>query len=93
CEAIFEDREKGSHAVNMLLTEVERYDGITIMATNRPHDIDEAMHRRITMAFEFRRPDHLQRLEIWRKQLPPACTLEVIFRSFADPFRILSTFF
>ncbi|GFR47899.1 hypothetical protein Agub_g9646, partial [Astrephomene gubernaculifera] len=76
CESIFEDRERGSHAVNMLLTEVERYDGISIMATNRPHDIDEAMHRRITMAFEFRRPDHLQRLEIWRKQLPPACRLE-----------------
>ncbi len=43
----------------------------------RPHDIDEAMHRRITMAFEFRRPDHLQRLEIWKKQLPSACKLEV----------------
>ncbi|GIM08475.1 hypothetical protein Vretimale_12482, partial [Volvox reticuliferus] len=76
CESIFEDRDRGSHAVNMLLTEIERYDGITIMATNRPHDIDEAMHRRITMAFEFRRPDHLQRLEIWKKQLPPACNLE-----------------
>ena len=25
CEAIFETREKGSHDVNMLLTEVERY--------------------------------------------------------------------
>ncbi|KAG2434073.1 hypothetical protein HXX76_007801 [Chlamydomonas incerta] len=76
CEAIFEDRDKGSHAVNMLLTEIERYDGLVVMATNRPHDIDEAMHRRITMAFEFRRPDHLQRLEIWKKQLPPACKLE-----------------
>ena len=25
CEAIFESREKGSHDVNMLLTEIERY--------------------------------------------------------------------
>ena len=25
CEAIFESREKGSHGVNMLLTEIERY--------------------------------------------------------------------
>jgi hypothetical protein len=25
CEAIFESREKGTHDVNMLLTEVERY--------------------------------------------------------------------
>lgn len=36
CEAIFEDREKhGSHHVNLLLTEVEKHDGIIIMATNR----------------------------------------------------------
>ena len=27
CEAIFETREKGSHDVNMLLTEIERYEG------------------------------------------------------------------
>lgn len=30
-------------------------------ATNRPQELDEAMHRRITMAFEFRKPDHVQR--------------------------------
>ena len=36
CEAIFEDREKhGSNHVNMLLTEVEKHEGIIIMATNR----------------------------------------------------------
>ncbi|KAL3158741.1 hypothetical protein ABBQ32_011470 [Trebouxia sp. C0010 RCD-2024] len=36
CEAIFEDREKhGSKHVNMLLTEVEKHEGIIIMATNR----------------------------------------------------------
>ncbi|DBB01935.1 hypothetical protein WJX77_010097 [Trebouxia sp. C0004] len=71
CEAIFEDREKhGSNHVNMLLTEVEKHEGIIIMATNRPHDLDEAMHRRITMTFEFRRPDHTQRQQIWRRQLP-----------------------
>ena len=28
------------------------------------------MHRRITMTFEFRRPDHTQRQQIWRRQLP-----------------------
>ena len=36
CEAVFEDREKhGSNHVNMLLTEVEKHEGIIIMATNR----------------------------------------------------------
>ncbi|KAL3158744.1 hypothetical protein ABBQ32_011472 [Trebouxia sp. C0010 RCD-2024] len=28
------------------------------------------MHRRITMTFEFRQPDHTQRQQIWRRQLP-----------------------
>lgn len=31
-----------------------------LQATNRPQELDEAMHRRITMAFEFRKPDHVQ---------------------------------
>ena len=36
CEAIFEDREKrGLSHVNLLLTEVERHEGIAILATNR----------------------------------------------------------
>lgn len=36
CEAVFEDRElRGSSHVNMLLTEIEKHDGIIVMATNR----------------------------------------------------------
>ncbi len=40
--------------------------GIVFLATNRPFDLDEAMHRRITAVFEYKAPDHLQRREIWR---------------------------
>ncbi|KAF1790813.1 P-loop containing nucleoside triphosphate hydrolase [Phytophthora cactorum] len=31
----------------------------------RPFDLDEAMHRRITAVFEFKAPDHIQRRKIW----------------------------
>ena len=41
-----------------------------IMATNRPYDLDEAMHRRIMIAIEFRQPDHLLRKTIWESHMP-----------------------
>lgn len=34
CEAIFESRDKGSHDVNMLLTEIERYVPVVIANTS-----------------------------------------------------------
>jgi SpoVK/Ycf46/Vps4 family AAA+-type ATPase len=48
CEAIFAKRKGGGdRLLNTLLTEMERYEGIIMMATNRPLDLDEAMHMRI----------------------------------------------
>lgn len=73
CETIFKQRELGGdRLLNALLTEIERYEGIVFLATNRPFDLDEAMHRRITAVFEFKAPDHIQRRQIWRVLLPPA---------------------
>ena len=40
------------------------------MATNRPYDLDEAMHRRIMIAIEFRQPDHILRKSIWENHIP-----------------------
>jgi len=70
CESIFESRDRDGSDVITLLTEMERFDGIVIMATNRPFDLDEAMHRRITLAVEFREPDTRLRESIWRNHLP-----------------------
>ena len=46
------------------------HDGLIIMATNQPYDLDEAMHRRIMIAMEFRQPDHLLRKSIWESHIP-----------------------
>eukprot|EP00800_Vazella_pourtalesii_P010699 TRINITY_DN2610_c0_g4_i1.p1 TRINITY_DN2610_c0_g4~~TRINITY_DN2610_c0_g4_i1.p1 ORF type:complete len:970 (-),score=246.43 TRINITY_DN2610_c0_g4_i1:85-2994(-) len=75
CEGIFESRDKGGHNINLLLTEIERHDGLIIMATNRPYDLDEAMHRRITIAMEFPKPDHILRKEIWASHIPSTLKL------------------
>lgn len=40
--------------LNSLLTEIERHEGIVFLATNRPYELDEAMHRRITSVVKFR---------------------------------------
>ena len=47
-----------------------RHDGLIILATNRPYDLDEAMHRRIMIAIEFGQPDHLLRKAIWESHMP-----------------------
>ena len=44
----------------------DSYAGIVFLATNRPFDLDEAMHRRITSVVEFKSPDHIQRKKIWQ---------------------------
>lgn len=61
--------------MNVLLTEMERHRGIVFLATNRPYDLDEAMHRRITLVVEFTPPDHLLRVDIWKSLLPPKLPL------------------
>jgi SpoVK/Ycf46/Vps4 family AAA+-type ATPase len=54
---------------------MERHRGIVFLATNRPYDLDEAMHRRITLVVEFHPPDHLLRVDIWKSLLPPKLPL------------------
>ena len=67
CESLFSQRgHGGSSAMTQLLTEIERFEGIIFLATNRPFDLDEAMYRRITSVHEFSAPNYLQRRAIWR---------------------------
>ena len=86
CESIFQSRDTFSGGVNLLLTEIERHDSLIIMATNRAYgiilslslsltnqskiDLDEAMHRRITLAIEFKNPDPFLRTAIWKNHVP-----------------------
>jgi hypothetical protein len=55
--------------LNTLLTEMERHEGLVFLATNRPYDLDEAMHRRITAIVELKPPDHERRYLIWKNLL------------------------
>ena len=74
-DAMFYNRDNSRQtfevrAVNVLLQEVERFEGMCILATNRKVSLDPALERRISLRVEFERPDRRMRVEIWRRLLP-----------------------
>jgi SpoVK/Ycf46/Vps4 family AAA+-type ATPase len=75
CEQIFLSRRKGNDAMPVLLTRLEQYDGVAILATNMEETLDEALARRVVAKIDFRAPTSSARAEIWRKHLPQALPL------------------
>eukprot|EP01059_Diplonema_ambulator_P006885 TRINITY_DN1645_c0_g1_i1.p1 TRINITY_DN1645_c0_g1~~TRINITY_DN1645_c0_g1_i1.p1 ORF type:complete len:923 (+),score=219.21 TRINITY_DN1645_c0_g1_i1:41-2809(+) len=69
CDSMLETRD-ASKLVTLLLTELERFTGLLILATNRPMTLDEALSRRITLSVEFPHPDVTLRERIWKKHIP-----------------------
>jgi SpoVK/Ycf46/Vps4 family AAA+-type ATPase len=56
--------------VNYLLQEIERYDGIVILTTNRDKDFDKAFKRRILFSIQFPFPKPDERVRIWQRLMP-----------------------
>lgn len=74
-DAMFFDRDTASRAwevrdINVLLQEIERFEGVCILATNRNTILDKALERRISAKVEFPRPNRELREAIWRKLIP-----------------------
>jgi SpoVK/Ycf46/Vps4 family AAA+-type ATPase len=70
CEVIFADRRNGNLLMTMLLTELERFDGVAILATNLPEQLDPALNRRISLRLRFTPPDAAARAQLWERHLP-----------------------
>ena len=70
CEILFESRKRGNALMTLLLTELERFEGVAVMATNMPEQLDEALFRRILVHVRFAAPDAGAREAIWRAHLP-----------------------
>jgi SpoVK/Ycf46/Vps4 family AAA+-type ATPase len=58
--------------VNYLLSRIEEYAGVVVLATNLRKNIDEAFIRRIQVIIDFTTPDAALRLQIWKRTLPGA---------------------
>jgi SpoVK/Ycf46/Vps4 family AAA+-type ATPase len=75
--------------VNVLLQELDRFDGVVIFATNLAASIDPAFERRIRTHVLFNLPGVDERERIWRVQLHPRRTPlaeDVSFRALAEAF-------
>ncbi|MFW5968154.1 MAG: ATP-binding protein [Persicimonas sp.] len=90
CEVLFGDRRMGNSLMTMLLTEIERFEGVAILATNLPQQLDEALDRRILVKVRFPEPDRLARREIWQKHLPDKAPFadDVDIEALADRFEM-----
>ncbi len=75
CESLFAARSSGNNLLNVLLTEIERFEGVAILATNTPEQLDPALDRRALVRVSFPEPDRESRLRIWRQHLPPKAPL------------------
>lgn len=76
--------------VNMLLQEIERFDGIVVLTTNLEANIDKAFERRILFKIHFPAPEPPQRLKIWQTLIPKQTPLEddLDFGYLADTFEL-----
>src|SRR5919106_5369035 len=67
-------QRESNTVVNVLLQELESFNGVVIFATNLASNFDPAFERRIRTHVLFEMPGEAEREQIWRVQLHPART-------------------
>ncbi|MDP6942804.1 MAG: ATP-binding protein [Myxococcota bacterium] len=70
CEALFSAAGRGTGQLSALLAGLERFAGVTILATNVPKALDSALDRRVLYRVDFEIPTPSMREAIWRLHLP-----------------------
>jgi len=85
------DQRESNLTVNVLLRELENFNGIVIFATNLAANFDPAFERRIRTHVLFEMPGADEREQIWKLQIHPARTplaADVSFRELAERFEL-----
>ena len=83
------DQRESNLTVNVLLRELENFNGIVIFATNLAANFDPAFERRIRTHVLFEMPGVEEREQIWKLQIHPARTplaSDVNFRELAERY-------
>jgi SpoVK/Ycf46/Vps4 family AAA+-type ATPase len=65
----FASQEHDIRFVNIMLGELERFEGVAILTTNMDSLLDPALERRIALKIKFELPDQKTRQEIWRSHI------------------------
>ena len=63
-------------ATNMLLQEIENFEGVVILTTNLEKNIDKAFQRRIGFKIHFPFPEAEFRARIWKTLVPKSCPVD-----------------
>ncbi len=63
-------------ATNILLQEIENFEGIVLLTTNLEKNIDKAFQRRIGFKVHFPFPESEYRAHIWQTLIPAACPMD-----------------
>jgi SpoVK/Ycf46/Vps4 family AAA+-type ATPase len=76
--------------VNVLLEEVEKFDGIIIMTTNMETRLDPALERRLALRVRFDLPSAEVRQKIWRKHIPSSmkCAEDIDWARLGEKYTI-----
>lgn len=77
--------------INVLLQELERFNGVVIFATNLAANFDPAFERRIRTHVLFEMPGATEREQIWRVQMHPRLTPladDVDFAALAQAYQV-----
>ena len=84
-------QRESNTVVNVLLQELERFNGVVIFATNLAANFDPAFERRIRTHVLFEMPGVDEREQIWRVQMHPTLTPladDVDFRKLAETYEV-----
>ena len=84
-------QRESNTVVNVLLQELERFNGVVIFATNLAANFDPAFERRIRTHVLFEMPGVEERERIWQVQMHPTLTPladDVDFRKLAETYEV-----
>ena len=98
CEAILWDRSRaGSTAMWMLevidelLMQIGKYQGLVILASNKPELLDSGIERRLIANIVVPVPEYRERLILWRTKMPHAFPLKLTMQQTEDLAQLVVT--